>query len=117
VEADWSLLGLWAMALHAQWKLAQAKIPVQRISVAGVLRAYRKAMREYKSRPDAGEDLWSLLSGALIDEYRRTNKASRDYPRKKYEPSPGPPEIVPATREQKALAKKIKRELALGLTA
>jgi len=117
VEADWSLLGLWAMALHAQWKLAQAGIPVQRISVAGVLRAYRKAMREYKSRPDAGEDLWSLLSGALIDEYRRSSKASRDYPRKKYEPPPGPPEIVPATREQKALAKKIKRELAIGLTA
>jgi hypothetical protein len=117
VEADWSLLGLWAMAFHAQWKLAQAGIPVRRISIAGVLRAYRKAMREYKSRPEAGEDLWSLLSGALIDEYRRTNKASRDYPRKKYEPPPGAPEIVPATREQKALAKKIKRERELGLTA
>lgn len=117
VEADWSLLGMWAMALHAQWKLAQAGIPVRRISIAGVLRAYRKAMREYKSRPDAGEDLWSLLSDALIDEYVRASKASRDYPRKKYEPPPGAPEIVLATREQKALAKKIKRELALGLTA
>ena len=118
VEADWSLLGLWAMALHAQWTLAQAEIPVQRISVAGVLRAYRKAMREYKSRPDVGEDLGTLLSIALIDEYERASKESRDYPRKKYDAPPGAPDIVPATREQKTLAKKIKRELAaLGLTA
>ena len=117
VEAAWSLLGLWAMALHSQWKLAQAGIPVRRVSLAGVLRAYRKAMREYKSRPDPGEDLWSLLDVALIDEYKRVSKASRDYPRKKYDPPIGAPEIVTATREQKARAKKIKRELALGLTA
>jgi hypothetical protein len=117
VEAAWSLLGLWAMALHSQWKLAQAGIPVRRMSMAGILRAYRKAMREYKSRPDLGEDLWSLLNGALIDEYKRVSKASRDYPRKKYDPPIGAPEIVPATREQKARAKKIKRELGLGLTA
>jgi hypothetical protein len=117
VEAAWSLLGLWAMALHSQWKLAQAGIPVQRVSVAGVLRAYRKSMREYKSRPDPGEDLWSLLDDAVIDEYKRASKASRDYPRKKYDPPIGAPEIVTATREQKARAKKIKRDIALGLTA
>ena len=117
VEAAWSLLGLWAMALHSQWKLAQAGIPVRRVSIAGVLRAYRTPMREYKSRPDPGEDLWSLLDVALIDEYKRVSKASRDYPRKKYDPPIGAPEIVTATREQKARAKKIKRELALGLTA
>jgi len=74
-------------------------------------------MREYKSRPDPREDLWSLLSVALIDEYHRANKTSRDYPRKKYEDPPGAPEIVVATRAQKVAAKKIKRELALGLTA
>ena len=105
------------MALHSQWKLAQAGIPVRRVSMAGVLRAYRKPMREYKSRPDPGEDLWSLLDGALIDEYKRVSKASRAYPRKKYDPPIGAPKITPATPAQKARAKKIKRELALGLTA
>lgn len=118
VEADWSLLGLWTMALHAEWKLAQAKVPVERISFAAVLRAYRTAMREYKSRPDAGEDLSSLLRRALKDEYVRTSKASRDYPRKKdYGPPPGPPEIVQATQAQRRLAREVKREQELRLTA
>ena len=61
VEAQWSLLGLWAMGLHAQSVLAPEGIPTRRISVAGVLRAYRRPMREYKSRPDPGESLTERL--------------------------------------------------------
>ncbi len=33
-------------------------------------------MHEYKSRPDEGEDLWSLLAVSLIDPYERQSKAS-----------------------------------------
>ena len=117
VEAEWSLLGLWAMGLHAQSVLTPEGIPTRRISVAGVLRAYRRPMREYKSRPDPGESLTDLLRRAVIDNYKRGSKASRDYPRKKHEASIGPPKVLPATKKQIFLAKQIKDELALGLTA
>ena len=84
MEATWSLLGLWSLGLHAQVELARDGVPARRVSVAGLLRAYRAAMREYRSRPGPGESLWERLSEAVIDEYKRSNKASRDYPRKKH---------------------------------
>ena len=117
VEAEWSLLGLWAMGLHAQSVLAPEGIPTRRISVAGVLRAYRRPMREYRSRPDPGESLTELLLKAVIDDYERGSKASRDYPRKKQEAPPGPPKVFRATKKQILLAKQIKKTLPLGLTA
>ena len=117
VEAEWSLLGLWAMGLHAQSVLAPEGIPTRRISVAGVLRAYRRPIREYRSRPDPGESLTELLLKAVIDDYERGSKASRDYPRKKQEAPPGPPKVFRATKKQILLAKQIKKTLPLGLTA
>jgi hypothetical protein len=89
LEATWSLLGLWAMALHAEVQLAREGVAARRMSVAKILSAYRKSMREYKSRPDPGESLRELVSKALIDPYKRTNKSSRDYPRKKHGSSGG----------------------------
>ena len=41
LEATWSLLGLWAMMLHAQVILMEKGVPPKRISVAGVLLGYR----------------------------------------------------------------------------
>lgn len=83
LEATWSLLGLWAMGLHAEVELANDGIPARRISVAKLLLAYRRSLREYKSCADPGESLRDLIAKAVIDEYKRANKASRDYPRKK----------------------------------
>jgi Transposase DDE domain len=117
LEATWSLLGLWAMSLHAQVELAREGIPARRISVAGLLRAYRRSLRQYKSRPDPGESLGELLRKAVIDAYRRANKSSRDYPRKKQGHAIGAPEIRHATRDQINAAQKIRDLLALGLTA
>jgi hypothetical protein len=117
VEAEWSLLGLWAMALHAQSVLAADGVPARRLSVARVLYAYRRAMREYKSRPAPGESLIQLLRKAVIDNYKRGSKTSRDYPRKFREPAVGAPKIFPATEKQIYLAEQIKNELSLGLTA
>jgi hypothetical protein len=108
VELDWSLVGLWAVCLLAQKKLLDAGQDIRRMSVADVLRAVRQTMHEYKSKPDEGEDLWSLLAVSLIDPYERQSKASRDYPRRKRKKPPvGVPEIVEATAEQIALAKRI----------
>jgi hypothetical protein len=117
LEATWSLLGLWAMALHAEVQLARERVPARRMSVAKILSAYRKSMREYKSRPDPGESLRELVSKALIDPYKRTKKSSRDYPRKKHGHAIGAPQIRNATKDQIKTAREIRDQPVLGLTA
>ena len=119
LELDWSLIGLWAVCLYALHHQAPQQLPASRLSVAGTLRAIRKPMREYKSRPDDGEDLYALLEQAITDDYHRGSKASRDYPRKKKkEPPAGKPIIRTATKAQILQAQKLKRNQApQGLTA
>lgn len=108
VEATWSLVGLWSLSLHAQVELAADAIPASGVSVAGLLRAYRGSMKEYREVPGPGESLWQRLSVAVIDGYKRSSKASREYPRKKQEPAIGAPKIRPATRSEIERARQIK---------
>ena len=82
------------MGLHSHHQLLQSGVLPERISFAGVLRAYRRSMREYKSPPDAGERLWQLLRRSVLDDYVRKNKSSRDYPQKKHEHAAGRPTIL-----------------------
>jgi hypothetical protein len=117
VELHWSLLGMWAMGLHSHSCLVGQGIAPERISFAGVWRAYRRPMREYKSAPDAGDRMKQLIDRALIDPYTRRNKTSRDFPLKKQEQSAGPPILRKATRVQVQLAMQLKREHKKGLTA
>jgi hypothetical protein len=108
LEATWSLLGLWAMALHAEVQLAREGVPARRMSVAKILSAYRKSMREYKSGADPGESLRELVSKAVIDPYTRADKSSRDYPRKKHGHAIGAPQIRTATKDQIKTARQIR---------
>jgi hypothetical protein len=108
VELQWSLAGVWAMGLHSHCRLVRRGVPPEKISFAGVLRAYRRCLREYKNPPDPGERLEEMLDRAIIDSYARKNKTSRDYPRKKEEQAAGPPLILQATRTQVRLAKEVK---------
>jgi hypothetical protein len=117
LEATWSLLGLWAMMLHAQVILMEKGVPPKRISVAGVLLGYRSSLREYKSGPDPGESLVELVGKAVIDPYQRADKSSRDYPRKKQEQAAGAPKVRNATTAQINAAKEIRDQLPLRLTA
>ena len=117
LELHWSLLGMWAMGLHSHRHLVRRGVPPEKISFAGVLRAYRRPMREYKSRPDPGESLGDLLNRAIIDPYKRKNKSSRDYPLKKHDHPAGPPIILNATRSQVLLASQLKIEYQKRLTA
>jgi hypothetical protein len=110
VELHWSLLGMWAMGLHAQARLVGQGISPERISFAGVWRAYRRPMREYKSPPDPGERMRQLIDRALLDPYKRRNKTSRDFPLKKQEQAAGPPILRTATRAQVQLAMQVKRD-------
>lgn len=117
VELHWSLLGMWAMGLHSHVRLVGRGVLPERISFAGIWRAYRRPMREYKSLPDPGERMGQLIDQAIIDPYKRRNKTSRDYPLKKQEQAAGPPIIRKATRAQVQQAIQVKRELKTGLTA
>lgn len=117
IELHWSLLGIWAMGLHSHAHLLRRGVLPERVSFAGVLRAYRRPMREYKSPPDPGERLTELLNVAILDDYQRTDKRSRDYPRKKQETAIGPPNIRAATSLQKTQAQQVKAQLKIRLTA
>ena len=98
------------MTLHAEVQLAREGVPAATMSVAKILYAYRKSMREYKSRPDSGESLRELVSGAVVDSYQRANKSSRDYPRKKHGHAIGAPQILKATKDQMKMAQQIRNQ-------
>lgn len=117
VELHWALLGMWAMGLHSHARLVRQNVPIRRISFAGIWRAYRCAMREYKSHIEPGDRLRDLIDQAIIDPYQRKSKTSRDYPRKKQERAAGPPIIRIATRAQIQQAQRVKNEHKTRLTA
>lgn len=135
-EAQWSLLGLWSMLLYAYHQRSQAcpSVPrdspppslaprrapkhVPRASVIRVLRAFRKAMHRYDSRPQRGDSLAAQLRIAVLDKNGRRDKRSRGHPRKKYEPPTKPPTILIATKSQRQLAQHISiQHQTLRLTA
>ncbi len=100
-EAQWSLLGLWAMLLHARLQQPRTEASMGRLSVAKVLRAFGQIIDEQRCRPEPGESLNELLTQAIIDPYQRRNKTSRAHPRKKYETPTKPPHIQQATKQQR----------------
>jgi IS4 transposase len=106
-ETVWSLLGLWAMLLHAQFQLPRKNGKTDCLSVARVLCSFGQAIDEYKCRPEAGESLSQLLAAAVVDHYHRRDKTSRNYPRKKYESQVKAPLILEATRSQCQHAEKV----------
>ncbi len=109
LELNWSLVGLWTVCLLAVSEVIDRGESPKRVSVAGVLGAVRTSMRDYRWRPEPGEDVASLLGESLIDQYvRRGSKTSRNYPQKKKETPAGKPLVQPASREQIACAKELK---------
>lgn len=117
VELHWSLAGLWAMAFYALIQLQQAGWELKRLSIAHMLRAFRRMVRDYRHPAERGERLRDRLQAALIDPYHRANKNSRDYPRQKQERPAGPPQLVAASKTQIRQAQEIRRKLKKGLTA
>jgi Transposase DDE domain len=114
-EVQWSLLGLWTMLLSAQQHRSDLTESPARLSVARVLRAFRKAIT---NSIDAGSSLSELIAVAVIDSYSRRDKRSRGYPRKKYDPPAKPPRITDATQQQRKLAQQHAIEISpKGLTA
>jgi hypothetical protein len=117
IEIQWSLVGLWAMALYALVEAAQCGTSPGRLSFAQLLRGFRRTMRDYLHPTERERSLCKRLRQAIIDPYIRKNKESRDHPRKKKERAPGAPLILYATSGQIELAKTIKTQFRKGLTA
>ena len=117
VEIEWSLTGLWAMALYTLVKTGKLGIPPQRLSIAQMLRAFRRILRDYRHPRERQQHLCDLLHKAVIDPYTRKNKTSRAYPRKKQEKPPGAPSITNATKQQIQHAKQLAAIHKKGLTA
>lgn len=110
LELTWSLAGLWAMGLYALSEFQQERLPPSRLSVAQMLRAFRRMLRDYLHPSERGHRLCDQLRRALIDDYKRQNKTSRDYPRKKQEAPPGPPRILEASAAQIQRAQDLRYE-------
>lgn len=100
IELEWSLTGLWAMALYALVEIHARGIPPQRLSVALTVGAFRRVLRDYLHPSQRGQRLRDYLQNAVIDDYQRNRKTSRDYPRKKQEHAPGAPRIMAASTMQ-----------------
>jgi len=101
VEAEWSLIGLWAMGLYATQEFVKHHLPLARLSVAGVLKAFRQMARDYLHPANSRATLKTLIRHSLIDTYQRKRKSYRQYHRKKkYEQPAGPPVIIKANLKQ-----------------
>jgi hypothetical protein len=117
VEIAWSLVGLWAMALYALVEATRHGIPPQRLSFARLLLEFRRTLRDYRHATERGQRLCQRLRSAIIDPYKRQNKTSRHYPRKKKEQSTKPPTILTANQWQVQRAKSVTIERTIRLTA
>ncbi len=106
-ELEWSLAGLWAMALYALVANRAGDLPPPRLSIAGTLRAFRRVLRDYLHPCERGRGLCDTLKKAVIDDYSRGPKASRDYPRKKQERPPAAPRILNASPAQLRWSKRL----------
>lgn len=117
IEIEWSLLGLWAMALYALVETTQQKISPERLSFAQLLLAFRRTLRDYLHPTERKQRLCERLRGAIVDSYVRKNKASRNHPQKKKEQAAGPPILLKATLWQRKRAQQVKKLLSIRLTA
>ncbi len=117
LELEWSLMGLWAMGFYTLVEARRQQTLPSRVSVAQMLRAFRRAMKDHRHPAEDGWRLRRVLRESIVDSYKRKNKASRNYPRKKQESPPGKPIINNATPQQIAQAKVVMAHYEKGLTA
>jgi hypothetical protein len=120
LEAEWSLVALWAVCLLAQREIATSGRDPCRLSPAGAIKAIQQVMCHYRNRPDEpAESLGALFRNALLDDCQRTSsKTARDYPRKSKRERTGVPKIANASKPQVATASQFrKREPEIQLPA
>src|SRR5262249_62403889 len=77
-EVHWSLLGIWAMLLHAHVEHQRANATPRRLSVARVLNAFGQAIDESQCSPKQDKSFTGRILPAVIDQYCRRNKRSEE---------------------------------------
>lgn len=108
VELHWSLVGLWIVQLLAFKEQTPAAEPREQTSIASVLRIVRSIIKDESTVPLRGKSFQKQLAGAVTDNYERpSKKKSRNYPRRKEEPSAGRPTIRLATNVHKEKLREI----------
>jgi hypothetical protein len=101
VESQWTLLGLWLLGLMTVSRIVARRGDPKRWSVAASRDLVRQALRNEHPRRRARQTFQEALAEALVDSYQRhSNKAARNYPRKKKEKPPGPPKIKTAQQQE-----------------
>ena len=114
-EAQWTLLGIWLLGLLTMSELVPQGIDPLAISFAKARDAVRRAMRRASSSRRTRRGFRSLrqeLARATKDQYqRRYPKNARNYPRKKREQPPGPPNIKSATTTERTRAQQLLEQL------
>jgi hypothetical protein len=112
LEAEWSLVAVWAVCLVAQREIAKSGCDPCRLSPAGAIKAIQEVLCHYRNRPDGPtESLGWMLRNSLLDDYQRTSsKTSRAYPTKRTRERTGVPKIATASKSQIAAANKFKRK-------
>lgn len=112
LEAEWSLLALWAVCLLAQREIAQSGGDPDRLSPAGAIKAIQEVVHHYRHRPEGPrKSLAAMLRMALQDPYARTSsKTSRAYPTKRKRERTGVPKIASASNAQIAAADMLKKK-------
>jgi hypothetical protein len=117
VELAWSVMGLWVMGFYALIEARRVGTAPSQVSVAAVLRAFRRTLKDYRHPVVRGQNLRDQLRTAVIDSYERSHKSSRNYPVKKREKPPGCPIINIATWQQIKRAKHYMKTIQKRLTA
>jgi hypothetical protein len=98
------------MAVYGLKQLHDQGISPNRLSFAKLIRAFQRMMRDYALPVEKACKLRDLLLDAVIDEYERGDKTSRDYPHKKNEKPPGPPKVRNATKQEIQIAMQVKQQ-------
>jgi hypothetical protein len=110
-EAQWTLLGVWLLGLMTVSRQIRSGRDPLKWSPAKARDAVRHAARNGQGSRSDHQSLSVELCRAIRDEYRRRRpKRARNYPRKKRETPPGPPQIKLATRYEKQLAKQLRSQ-------
>jgi len=120
LEADWSLVALWAVCLLAQREIANSGGSPCRLSPRGAIKAIQEVMCHYRNRADEPtESLVWMLRNALQDDYQRTSsKTARAYPTKRKRERTGVPKVARASKTQINVAKEFRaKRPQLRLTA
>jgi hypothetical protein len=110
VELAANVLALALLLVQAAMVLGRR---VARVSVAAALRAIRRALEAL--RYGTTSRLWSELSVAVRDDYRRRRpKRARDWPHRKKESPPGPPKCRTMNPREKACLARLLGQMVAG---